>query len=294
VESQSIGIFKPLQDEYEVLHIPEMGNPTRWLINVSSDPFDLDSAASEIEIRGFRDCIRTAMSASAFDPSDESNWLVRLRRCDPLRLQMTIQPVTRSDYLLTNLAGSLNLRTRCDGQVIAVRDLATEPSGAFIPLEASIFANNIGAACALRIAGGQWVWAKRRKSVSFDPNMISCPVSGGLIWSDVSSGSDFEERIISGVLREAREELGLDLTARDISYLGLARERRRCGKPQLFFLIDLPALSSHDLQLMWQHSPDGLKEFEMIGCATDLRELIALSSEFQVAMFLAKRLQGLA
>jgi 8-oxo-dGTP pyrophosphatase MutT (NUDIX family) len=125
--------------------------------------------------------------------------------------------------------------------------------------------NSIGVSGVVYFSRGtqKYIFAKLRKGTEGIFGLMFGTTSGVVELSD-STPSDLVDLASNDMLREFREETGVseqDATAVTITPLAFVRELMRGGKPQFFFLIEVPEELEANFKEGFKSSRDGLKEF---------------------------------
>lgn len=162
--------------------------------------------------------------------------------------ELVVEGVRYADYARTNLCldaekakGTGTLRQR------------VHPDAKLEPLSNSLLANALGVAALLFTADGQLVIQRRSRWVAEVPRLLGPSYSGSANYDDVAqtlSLADFP------IFREGREELGFKpeaVRSDSVRFLGLTRELRRGGKPEMFFSGQL-AMSRDEVERSWNEA----------------------------------------
>ena len=228
---------------YKMLDTFESGqNPPKVIER--PDIFDINQAMKKSGIENYKqtiwDKLREENSQSLSVITDDS-MIVRVSGWDFKSRKLEFQPARYSDYVVTNYEPALEMAIPGIHPDKEVFSLSVDGRGSFLDFCESPMANSLGVACVVRVEGNQWVIAHRSRAVSFEPGSIGCPGSGVLEWTEMGHWDrrDFVSWCAGGISRELEEELGYSASPEDFIYLGFAREKKRAGKPQLFFLLDL-------------------------------------------------------
>ena len=242
--------------DYEVLHSPAAGQHE---LNVRQIPdiFDLDhTMESKLKIERYKDSVWQILRKE--EPEfiahiDRDSLVVRVCAWDSESATVSVQPAHYSDQVVTNHKKAHNKVIPTDDQRRAVRSLAFGADGLLLRFNESPLSNTLGVACVVRLETDYWVVAERSAAVAFDPEMWGCSASGALEWTELGywTTRDFGGWFKGGMARECEEELGYRASVEKFIYLGLARELGRLGKPQLFFLLDLPNDRARLIESMW-------------------------------------------
>lgn len=277
-EPQYPGVFTWNQVAYGYLLLDEgmQGVPR---IEQRTEIFSIDTAMkASIGVEDYKQKMLYKMHEEEpllFGKLTHDTLAVRVCGWDPSRRSLVLQPAYYQDQVVSNHERVLDKDIPSLAPPRKARTLAFGGGGELLPLETSPLANTLGVACMIRVAQGRWVVSVRSRSVAYGAGELGCSSSGALMWNDGGQqpGGDFVSWCTGGMARELKEELGIRSTR--FKYLGLAREMRRAGKPQLFFFLDLPETSFESIRAEWaaasaKGNPDGLSEF---------RDLFALSVE---------------
>lgn len=153
---------------------------------------------------------------------------------------------------------------------LTMRELNTD-SGALVPFEYCSLANTIGVAAMFIDRHGVPLlrWRKQqdaKRRIAIMEEGWHCTSSGVLTWEDfVETGkctnSISIESVVRGIQRESELEAGIyrDIDLYEVSLLAFARELKRAGKPQFFFLIKFPNHTATELVelIMGRHLLEG-------------------------------------
>ncbi|XWN35932.1 MAG: hypothetical protein ROO71_08175 [Balneola sp.] len=103
------------------------------------------------------------------------------------------------------------------------------------PFDQNKLVNHLGVVCMVESSDGQLIVQKRNSNVINRSNTLSASFSGAINWSDLQGlPVPFGiEKLMIATIREAREELNSDI--HDIVFLGMLRELKRGGKPELYY-----------------------------------------------------------
>ncbi len=184
---------------------------------------------------------------------DRDDLVVRLCGWDEEKRTILVQPAHYSDQVVTNHKRAQSKRIPGDMRERTIASLAFDDEAKLLPFELSPLSNTLGVACMIRTAEKFWVVAHRSSAVAFDPGLWGCSASGALQWTELGHWTtrDFEGWFQAGMARECEEELGYSPSPSDFVFLGFFRELGRVGKPQLFFLLDIPNMPARDIESMW-------------------------------------------
>lgn len=165
-------------------------------------------------------------------------------------------------YFVTNMLPEVTVSGR-----LTYRDLL-EPGPALNDLGGALPENHLGMSCLVRTADGALVVPRRSQDTHVFKGQLSPSVSGG-----ASPGSCRDAELgyspLSWLVRELSEELPFLAGADDVFpgglraelaravVLGMTRELRRCGKPELFFFLDLPVPAARVRELAARWRDDG-------------------------------------
>lgn len=164
--------------------------------------------------------------------------IVRIMKWNPSQKKLFVQPALYSDQIVTNHEKAQACLV--DGTK-EVRALALDDDGELLDFEQSPLVNSIGVACVIRAYDDYWIIGRRLERLSVFSGRWACPVSGAVEWRERGAWSPdgIKDWIETSLCLECQQELGLEVDSSSLVYLGLARELRRLGKPQFFFLVDL-------------------------------------------------------
>lgn len=156
-------------------------------------------------------------------------------------------------YLATNMVPEVRLPGGLPYRMLL------EPGPHLNTLETSLPENHLGLSCLMRTSDGYLLIPLRGQNTNVFKGHLSPSVSGA---ANISTCSDKKYGGYSPhawLLQETREELpffdnyreafptGIANALRHAYFLGMTRELRRCGKPEVFFFYPLP-LDSHTLK----------------------------------------------
>ena len=159
-------------------------------------------------------------------------------------------------YLATNLIPEVPIHGKLTYRCIL------EPGPKLNPLESSLPENHLGLSCLFITSDGYIIIPKRSKYTNVFKEQLSPSVSGA-----GNSSTCFDDRTnsynaLAWLRQEASEELPflfnnnhpyftvLDNALTTAQYIGMSRELRRCGKPEIFFQCSLPILKSEIQDLL--------------------------------------------
>jgi len=244
--------FRRVRYDYHVIH----SGPTPPTLQETADIFDVDrEMLNLLGISHYKQKMWDMLTRE--DPQfvaqvDHDSLTTRLATWDEATRTLTVQPAYYSDQAVTNHRQVLDRNIVELNPPRKVRTLATTEDGTLLSFEKSPMSNTLGVACVVRVEG-HWVIPRRSKAVAFDSGKLGCSSSGALEWNELGhwSGRDFVSWFAGGMSRELEEELGLKVEPRQFTYLALARELGRVGKPQLFFFLDLDEFSFRTIEARW-------------------------------------------
>jgi hypothetical protein len=150
---------------------------------------------------------------------------------DGEKLTLVVQRGSYFDYLGTNWAAAEGLTVEREGRAIPVRELV-EPGPALTPLPRARAANHLGVAVML-LCERYALFNVRGQQTTY-PGMLDLSASGVLAFEGDKTDP------FRHVLTELEEEAGLgadDVDVDSLRLIGLSREHRRAGKPDLFFTV---------------------------------------------------------
>lgn len=193
----------------------------------------------------------TILRIADFERIDETNYLVRLERG---KYEAQIR---------TNL--TLDYRPKPAEQTL--REFDVSPDRRLKSFRDSCMVNSIGVSAAvfLRRKSKCYFFAKvRSKQVAVFASMLGT-VSGVVEEPKGRRIEDLVEYAKGEILRELKLETGLDYLAGQVKAvhpLVFARELSRGGKPQFFFLIEVPDMLDRQLHRLFQSAPESIEEFQ--------------------------------
>lgn len=143
----------------------------------------------------------------------------------------TIQPARYHDALATNFA----MDRVPPGGDRSLRQRLARPDRRLPELGRSPLVDHLGVVVVVESADGQLVVQHRSRTVANRPDTLSASASGSVLWAEVAAARPDVtlDDLAAAALREARAELGV--RPRNPLFLGLVRELRRGGKPELYF-----------------------------------------------------------
>jgi hypothetical protein len=219
---------------YVLLH---QGNLEEISLEQDWTLFNVDLALG----KGFKDAVwrqLTHNDRSYVDFHTHDSVTVRVVRWNSRDKVLAVQPATFSDQVVTN---HRNAHGCVFGEKGNVFDLAFDERGDLLSFERSPMANSIGLSCVVRTFDHYWMIGRRIETLSVFSGEWSCPVSGAMEWGvqGLQSPGNLKEWVEASICQKCVHELGLEIDPICVRYLGFARELRRLGKPQFFFLVDL-------------------------------------------------------
>ena len=205
--------------------------------------FDINQAMTKLAIENYKQTIWNQLreeNPQSLSAITHDSMVVRVSGWDSENRKLEFQPARYSDYVVTNYKPALKMAIPGIHPQEKILSLSVDNMGYFFDFCKSPMANSLGVACVVRVED-RWLIAHRSRTVSFEPRSMGCPGSGVLKWTEMGywEGRDFVSWCAGGISRELEEELGYSALPEDFIYLGFAREIKRAGKPQLFFLLDL-------------------------------------------------------
>jgi hypothetical protein len=186
----------------------------------------------------------------------EINNTVRLKRLDLDNCVLEVQISNYLDQLATN--ANPTLRFAIDGKDTNFLELSLNDSYYFKNYEHSPLSNTIGIACLFLDNKNIPIYCMRNRktTATVTEGELHCTSSGVLEWEDLffDGKNPSAEGIVSAMQREIFSEIGLYPIEYSISCFGLAREFKRAGKPQLFFVCKIDSdfkkfVNTHNLRL---------------------------------------------
>ncbi len=188
-----------------------------------------------------------------------------IRKVSEEEYRVTLQRSSYFAQVRTNL--SLDFGRREGRETLRVKDLG--PNGSLKPLEDSILVNSIGVSAVLFADDGgerRYFMKLRRAGTGVYPGMLAG--IGGAVQPPAGHSprmGDLLDHARSEILREISEETGLPADPGaygTIAPLALLRELTRGGKPQFFFLVEVPSRLTRDFRKRFRRSAEGRKEFQ--------------------------------
>lgn len=165
--------------------------------------------------------------------------IVRLKDFNIDKKELIVQPAVYSDQIVTN-------HTKCHDIVVlkhnkTIKELNLDEQSKIIDLNESKLSNTIGVSCIIRTVDDRWVLSERKSNLAIDSEQLACSASGTIEWRERGMWNDWS--VIgwfgASIQIECTQELGININKNFLTYLGIYRELRRLGKPQVFFLIDM-------------------------------------------------------
>ncbi|EWH00144.1 hypothetical protein [Halomonas sp. BC04] len=170
---------------------------------------------------------------------------------------LVFHKATYYSYLATNMLPELTLPGG-----LTYRDLL-KPGPQLSTLDTSLPENHLGLSCLYRTTDGYLIVPRRSKNTNVFKGQLSPSVSGA---SNIQTCLDRDTKRYSPLawlMKETEEELPflfadperglnrnrLKALLGNSEYLGMTRELRRCGKPEVFFFCELP-LSANDIHAL--------------------------------------------
>lgn len=183
-------------------------------------------------------------------------------RADDGALHLTFAWSFYYSYFITNMLPEVRVSGR-----LTYRDLL-EPGPGLNDLVGALPENHLGMSCLLRTSDGALVIPRRSQDTHVFKGQLSPSVSGGASPSACrDDGPGYSP--LSWLARELSEELPFLAEAPDVFpgglrtelsravALGMTRELRRCGKPEMFFFLDLPVSAERVRELAAAWRDDG-------------------------------------
>lgn len=169
--------------------------------------------------------------------SDQQTWRISDFHSKTHKIHFT--KAKYSDFVVTNLAAQVGIITDC-GQLL----YCLEDGRRLRPLKKSRPANHLGVAVIVVTSDIKTFLQRRSRYTLTYPNMLG-PSASGTMDGRLTPPNPFE-----AMRAEIVEELGIEQDEiRDLRYLGLARDLRRAGQPDMFFIakttLSLPLVQEH-------------------------------------------------
>ncbi|WP_344701106.1 hypothetical protein [Halomonas cibimaris] len=169
------------------------------------------------------------------------------------------------NYLATNLLPEFSLPGG-----LTYRDLL-EPGPQLSKLDSALPENHLGISCLLRTCDGALIIPRRSQHTNVFKGQLSPSISGAAN-NATCRDPDGGYSALAWLVQELTEELPFLATSPDAfptplhqylggtGFLGMTRELRRCGKPELFFFLQLP-IDAAKVRMLWaQHRHPGNEE----------------------------------
>ena len=284
---------------YKILDTYKNGNNPPQVIECPNI-FDINQAMEEkLGIGNYKQTIWDKLrkeNPQSLSVIYHDSMIVRVSGWDFEQRKLEFQPARYSDYVVTNYEPALKMAIPGINPEKNISSLSVDGKGSFLDFCKSPMANSLGVACVVRVEGDRWLIAHRSRAVSFEPRSMGCPGSGVLEWTEMGhwEGRDFVSWCAGGISRELEQELGYSASPEDFEYLGFARETKRAGKPQLFFLLDLCDITLATIKDLWTtymapNMSDGVTsntlEFEAV-------ESISTEEAKQIVEFMSGKIGG--
>jgi hypothetical protein len=155
------------------------------------------------------------------------------------------------NYLLTNMLPEMEIMPK-----VSVRNLIEYgAAGKLNPLSCTLAENHPGMSCLISTKDGMLIIPKRSANVTVFKNQLSPSISGAVTnitsWDgEKYTASEWFKNELFEELKEALTEKQItDVTTnlKEIKFIGMTREVKRLGKPELFFSLELD-IGSEDLR----------------------------------------------
>jgi ribosomal protein L37AE/L43A len=142
-------------------------------------------------------------------------------------LSLNVSKTTYFNHIASNFASEVIV----EHPQISVRD-RYEPGPQLSDLPKSLMSNHVGLNCAVITSDGKLICSQKSRFVIHDPGKDEISVSGSWKWSLDQNVSN----LAAALLLEIREELAIQPgEVTQISVVGLLRDLRKGGKPELYF-----------------------------------------------------------
>ena len=242
---ETSAVINGIHYAYELLHerSRKSGSADPFTIIQSTELFDVDLVMEHvISVKNYKLQMweRLQKEEPQFIASITYDGMaVRATDWHPESRTLHVQLAAYSDQVVTNHKRALEQPIPGNPKR-KVRELSLDAEGALLPFIESPLSNTIGVACVARVED-YWMIGLRSSAVAFDPGTWGCSSSGALNWTELGAWDrrDFNGWFKEGIIREFEEEIGFTPEAKNVHYLGFAREFGRAGKPQIFFLVDV-------------------------------------------------------
>ena len=176
----------------------------------------------------------------------------------PQGFALTFKKSFYYNYLATNLVPEF-----CLPGGLSYRELL-EPGPSLSQLSNALPENHLGLSCMLRTSDGALIIPRRSQHTNVFKGQLSPSISGA---ANISTCRDSTGGYspLAWLIQELIEELPFLADSQDAfpgslkdalkhtEFLGMTRELRRCGKPELFFFLPLPIDAAQVRQLWEQH-----------------------------------------
>ncbi|WP_447553350.1 hypothetical protein [Vreelandella sp. EE22] len=178
-------------------------------------------------------------------------------QASPDRFVLSFKKSFYYNYLATNMLPELTLPGG-----LSYRNLL-EPGPALSPLSSALPENHLGLSCLIRTSDGGLIIPRRSQLTTVFKGQLSPSVSGA---ANLETCRDEQGNYSAHawLMKELCEELPFihDATelfeqpiaeiARKTQFLGMTRELRRCGKPELFMFLPLE-ITTQEVFTRWEH-----------------------------------------
>lgn len=145
----------------------------------------------------------------------------------------------------------------------SLREILHASTGTFGPFLTSRLPNHMGLVVIIETTDGRLIVQERSANVQVRPRTYSASVSGTFEKNDLVTSSGLVQLVdtLGGVMREIHGELGgrYSYNAENFYFMGLMREFRRGGFPDLYFYYQSP----HTFDEVYAHSKDAEESFEV-------------------------------
>lgn len=184
----------------------------------------------------------------------ENNNLIRLDKIEETNNALCLETSVTTYYnsLLTNrtMDGPL-------GKHLTVRKVF-EYGSKLTPLEKSKLSNHIGFSVLIITSDGYLILSKRTNKTSISKNKLASSATASLKFKYAidEDGNFTSNGLIKGVKKEIYKETGIDLDDFNVNFsieenlIGLARDLTEGGKPNFFFVLELPLIKKEILKFI--------------------------------------------
>lgn len=144
------------------------------------------------------------------------------------QVALGLQPTDYYSYIATNYSCDIPFPEESSA---TLRD-TLEPGPALRGLEVAMSSNHLGLNCGLISGDGYLITPVKSPRTIHDPDCLEVSISRGLEWSSAVAG------VTGAILVAGADELGMKPAdgLDQLTYLGVLRDLRKCGKPEVFFL----------------------------------------------------------